>query len=104
MTDYQAPQEAAHKDTGDFTFAAYLLMRGLQLIKARDWRTGKNWEYMFTFNDPPWTDPTTGEEFPNGRWEQLWMDFANSEAATFDAFQRRLKKILMDNAKKRDNT
>lgn len=81
------PREAAFKETRDLAFAAYAHMRGLHIVKATQWNKGTSTEYKFTFNDPP-TD-----ENPDGRWEALTFDFANSEAMNFDSSVRALKKL-----------
>ena len=57
-------------------------MRGLRVVKAREWRpNGRACEYAFTLDDP------------QDEWDTLHMDFANSEAAKFDAATRTLKKL-----------
>jgi len=82
--DKQAePRGARHKETADLAFAAYALQQGLRVVRAREWRRGGSGacEYHFQFDDP--TD----------RWDQLHVDFANSESAAFDAASRTLKKL-----------
>lgn len=81
------PREAAFKETRDLAFAAYAHMKGLEVRKAEQMKRGQSTEYRFSFNDPP------SEEFPEGRWNELLMDFANSESTRFDSSVRSLKKL-----------
>ena len=83
MSAQPEPRGARHKETGDLAFAAYALHRGLTVMRARERRRGGNGacEYGFAFEDP------------DDRWEELHVDFANSEAASFDAAMRTLKKL-----------
>ena len=87
------PRQAAYRETGDLAFAAYAHMMGLKIVRAKEWRKGTSLEFQFTFDDPP------VEGHSNGRWDQLHIDFANSEAATFDSSLRSLKKLCKRNAK-----
>lgn len=88
MVRVPEPHGAQTKETGDLAFAAFALHRGLKVVRAREWRKDANGacEYHFTFGDP------------DDRWEQLHVDFANSEAAAFDAATRTLKKLCKRNA------
>lgn len=86
-------REAAYKDTKDLAFAAYAHMRGLRILKAKQWKKGTSTEYTFTFSDPP-TD-----ENPEGRWQALVFDFANSESTNFDSSVRILKKLCKSGQK-----
>lgn len=81
------PREAAYKDTRDLAFAAYAHMMGLKIKKATQWKRGTSTEYKFSFDDP------STPEYPDGRWETLLFDFANSEATRFDSSVRSLKKL-----------
>jgi hypothetical protein len=82
------PREAAFKDTSDLAFAGYCHMRGLKIVKVEQWRARNNaLEYKFIFRDP------STEEKPHGLWEQLLLDFANSEARKFDSSIRVLKQL-----------
>jgi hypothetical protein len=80
---------ARPRDTGDLAFAAYCLLRGLRVLRAQEHRSGGRGplEYRFTFSDPP------SAEAPEGRWELLRIEYANSEAAQFDAAVRSLKNL-----------
>lgn len=81
------PREAAYKETNDLAFAAYAHMRGLKVQKATKWQRGTVTEYKFVFADPPDGDN------PNGQWDQLLIDFANSESLSFDGSVRTLKRL-----------
>ena len=85
--DRKQTRDAAFKETKDLAFASYAHMRGLKIIKATQWKKGTSIEYRFTFSDPP-TD-----ESPEGRWQSLVFDFANSESMNFDSSVRTLKKL-----------
>ena len=82
------------RDTGDLAFAAFCMLRGLRVLRAQEHRPGGRGplEYRFTFADPP------TPEAPEGRWEGLRVEFANSEAARFDAAVRSLKKLCKTGA------
>lgn len=69
------------KETNDLGFAAYAHMRGLKIVKAAKWKRERAIEYQFTFDD--------AEEI----WNQLELDFANSESLNFDSSVRTLKKL-----------
>ena len=88
----QSPRGARHKETGDLAFAAYANMQGLRVVRAREFRKGPITEYKFAFDDPP------TEQHPHGRWDELQLDFANSESASFDATVRTLKRLCKRNA------
>jgi len=81
MDTAKRPREAAYKETNDLAFAAYIHMRGLKIQKAVKWQRGHAIEYRFTFHDP------------ESEWDQLSLDFANSECLTFDGSVRTLKRL-----------
>lgn len=62
--------------------AAYLHMMGVELLSAR--RLADR-DFEFWFADP------------DNKIEDLRVAFANSEAARFDASQRALKKLVLEN-------
>ena len=66
------------RKTQDLAFAGYCHMNGLQIVKGER-RNGR--EFLFVFDDP------------NGRWNSLKRQFANSEALRFDSSVRALKKM-----------
>ena len=80
MTPTQQDIENSIKEyvTNDLSFAAYLLMNGVTLLKAK--KLGKS--YKFHFN------------VINAQINRIQVDWANSEASRFDAAVRDLKKIL----------
>lgn len=81
-------REAVFKETTDLAFAAYCHYRGLSIVKVEQWRAKKNvLEYKFIFQDPP--TPCNVD----GMWDQLHLDFANSEARKFDSSVRVLKQL-----------
>lgn len=88
MPRVPAPHGSRIKETGDLAFAAFALQRGLKVLRAREWRkdAGGACEYHFAFDDA------------EDRWEQMHVDFANSESAAFDAATRTLKKLCKRNA------
>jgi len=67
-----------HRYTDDLSFAAYVYMRGLRVIKATEQRRG-GVEYRFMFEDP------------DEKWEEIQVEFMNSEAAQYDNSVRQLK-------------
>ena len=72
------------RETEDLPFAAYAHYRGLKILCASV-RLGPNSiRYRFQFDDP------------DGRWRQLEIDFANSEARAYDLSVRTLKKLGRD--------
>ena len=82
------PREAAFKETNDLAFAAYCHMRGLRIVKVGQWRAKSHaLEYNFIFSDPPTS------EFEDGLWDELLLDFANSEARKFDSSVKVLKQL-----------
>ncbi len=81
------PREAAFRETGDLAFAAYAHMRGLKVQKAQKWQRGPVTEYKFVFLDLP------DDANPNGAWDALLLDFANSESLSFDGSVRTLKRL-----------
>jgi hypothetical protein len=70
--------ENNHFITNDLSLAAYLIMRGCELINSK--RLGKT--YKFTVN------------ILDYKKHQLQADFMNSESRRFDAAVRDLKKIM----------
>lgn len=86
-------RQAAQKETDDIAFAAYAHMKGLKIISAKEYRQGNRvMEFKFMFEDPPTTD------HPNGQWNQLHIDWTNSEARAFDASIWSLKKLCRQNS------
>ena len=81
------PREARQKETENLSFAAYAHMRGLRVIRAQVWRRPNGVRYLFVFDDP------AAEGAPEGIWENLKLDFSNSEAQRYDASVRTLKKL-----------
>lgn len=65
--------------TSDIAIAAYLMMKGLKLVKAEKERSGR---FRFEFDDP------------HSSGSQLAVEFVNSESAKFDAHVKNLKNIL----------
>jgi hypothetical protein len=88
----KSPRSARYKETGDLAFAAYANMMGLKVVRAREFRKGYVTEYKFAFDDPP------SHDHPDGRWDALQVDFANSESATFDNTVRTLKRLCKRSA------
>ncbi len=83
MQEETGAREARHKTTLDLAFAGFAHMNELRLVSARQ----KGREFEFIFDDPPL------DEYPNGRWDDLMMGFANSDCARYDASIRTLKKL-----------
>ncbi len=81
------PSDTAFREISDLAFASYALMRGLKVQKATRSHRGQVIEYKFVFLDPG-TD-----EAGNGIWEQLILDFSNSESLKFDDSVRTLKRL-----------
>jgi hypothetical protein len=73
------PQPERLQRTKDLAFAAYCRMRRLRVQAARRLNKG---QFEFVFYDP------------EGVWDQLHIEFGNSEAAEFDAAVRALKKMV----------
>ena len=63
--------------TSDIALAAYLKLKGLQLIDC-----GREDKFFFTFEDP------------EGKAAQMSLDFANSDVRRYDDEMRSLKKII----------
>lgn len=80
------PRNAQYKETTNLSFAAYLYMRGLQIVRATERRGRGNVEYAFGFADP------------DDQWDAFNFDFANSESARFDNAVRMLKQLCRRNA------
>jgi hypothetical protein len=68
-------------ETTDLAFAAYCHMQGLRICRAQQIRRNGALEYSFAIEDP------------DGKWNRMRMDFANSESAQFDDSVRTLKKL-----------
>lgn len=81
------PRQTECKETRDLAFAAYAHMRQLTVLSAVQKKKGTSTEYQFLFFDPP------SDEYPGGRWEELQVDFANSESTRFDSSVRSMKKL-----------
>ncbi len=77
----EQPVNSTVYETTDLAFAAYCHMKGLRICRAQQVRRSGALEYAFTIEDP------------DGRWNRLRMDFANSEASQFDDSVRTLKKL-----------
>jgi len=75
------PRHAVHRDTGDLALAAFAHMKGFRIVKAEEFKRGRVTEYRFTIHDP------------ESIWDQLCIDFANSEAAQHDSSVRTLKRL-----------
>jgi hypothetical protein len=68
-------------ETTNLAFAAYCHMKGLRICRAQQVRRAGALEYAFAVEDP------------DGKWNALRLEFANSEAAQFDDSVRTLKKL-----------
>ena len=68
-------------ETSDIGIAAYIMMRGLKLIKATRSPSGR---FKFVFNDK------------NNEGSKYAVDYVNSESARFDANMKNLKNILFN--------
>ena len=66
-------------ETSDIGIAAYVMMRGIKLIKASRGNSGR---FNFVFDDPS----SLGAKYA--------VDYVNSESAKFDAHMKNLKNIL----------
>jgi hypothetical protein len=79
-----------YKETSDLTFAAYLMMEGIEIRKAEEIRqsAGGNYRYNFVF--------LCDDE----RWDQLAFRFANSDIPRYDAALRTLKKLCKSRAQR----
>lgn len=88
MTNEIQTKGPTHRHTDDLSFAAYAYMRGMRVLKATEQRRG-NVEYRFTFEDP------------DGIWDQLNVDFMNSQAAQYDNSVRQLKQWCRRNGPSR---
>jgi len=85
MKEQISPHRTRHRETKDLAFAAWAHLNGLSILKADETRRTHANEYRFIFDDP------------NGVWDQLHVDFANSEALKFDHSVRALKKLCKRN-------
>ena len=72
-------EEIGKYKTSDIGIAAYVMMKGLQLVEAKRSSTGR---FSFIFNDP------------TGLASVFAVDYLNSESARFDANIKNLKNIL----------
>ena len=68
--------------TSDIAIAAFLMMKGMQLISAARERSGR---FRFEFDDE------------NNEADKFAVEFVNSESAKFDAHVKNLKNILFKN-------
>jgi len=68
--------------TSDIAIAAFLMMKGMQLLSATRERNGR---FRFEFNN----DKNEADKFA--------VEFVNSESAKFDAHVKNLKNILFKN-------
>lgn len=75
------PRHSAQRETGNMALTAYAHMRGFRIVKAEEYRRGQITEYRFTVEDP------------DEAWDELCIDFANSEAQRHDASVRTLKRL-----------
>jgi len=66
-------------ETSDIGIAAYVMMRGLKLIKASRNQSGR---FIFVFQDT------------NNLGKSFAVDYVNSESAKFDANMKNLKNVL----------
>ena len=74
-------------ETTDLGTAAYVHMRGLELLGVR--RSQGRGKFVFVLSDP------------DGVGEQLTVDYLNSESRKFDAAVRSLKKLCYEGTPKR---
>lgn len=74
-------RHAPHRSTGDLALAAYAHMKGFSVLKAQETRRGRITEYAFTFADP------------DEQWNDLCVEFANSEAQRHDTSVMVLKRL-----------
>jgi hypothetical protein len=74
--------EAQHKPfvTNDLSFASYLVMNGLVLVKAS--KLGNSFQFIFMYDE---------------KIENLKIAYVNSESSKFDDAVRKVKKILFSN-------
>ena len=86
MSGTPEPKHAAHRETGDLALAAYAHMRGMRVVKAEDSRRGRIMEYRFTIHDL------------DGIWDEVCIEFANSEAQKHDSSVRTLKRLCKRSA------
>jgi len=68
--------------TPDLSIAAFLLMKGITLIRANRLKSGK---FNFTFSDP------------DQRCQSLALEFLNSEFSDYDNHVRNLKRMIYSN-------
>lgn len=78
--------------TDNLSFAAFAYMRGLRIRKGAEQRSRGGVSYRFTFDDP------STAEFPGGRWDDLCIEFANSESALYDNAVRQLKLLCKNSS------
>jgi len=71
-------QEVRHVETSELVIAAYWKLHGLKLVRMR--RLGRR-KFAFLFADP------------EGKSEELTIQWANSECHRFDTEMRSLKKL-----------
>ena len=68
--------------TSDIAIAAYLMMKGMNLIDARRLSNGR---FHFEFDDP------------DKKGNKLAIEYVNSESAKFDSHVKNLKNIIFKN-------
>lgn len=83
----QGHSSPEYRTTRDLALAAYMMMRGLQIKKAERRNGGGRASFSFTIHDP------------EGQFDQLAVDFANSESQRFDSCVRTVKKLMNRNGK-----
>ena len=78
---------AAVRETTNLSIAAFAVLKRLQIVKATERRGHGTVDYEFTFLDP------------DGRWDGLQYEFANSQCAEFDNAVRTLKQLCKRNSR-----
>ncbi len=76
------PHDASIRVVKDVALATYASLKGFQIVKAV--RKSRR-DFEFTFRDP------------DGKWEQLEIEFVNSECRRYDDAGRALKKLASGN-------
>lgn len=77
-----------YRTTRDLALAAFMMMKGLAIKKAERRNGGGRASFSFTIHDP------------NGLFDSLAIDFANSESQRFDSCVRTVKKLMNRNGKR----
>ena len=73
------------RNTRDLPLAAWMKMKGLRIVSAA--RRGRH-EFAFAFADP------------DQRWDDLEVEFTNSESRLFDDSMRSIKKLAGKNGQR----